>query len=61
MDGGSATEKSAIFQKYKDRINEYLNSKGHDVAKAYKDWEARRQEASKTNEPAATNVSQPPH
>lgn len=42
MDGGSAGEKSAVFQKYKDQINEYLNANGHDVAKAYKDWEAKQ-------------------
>lgn len=38
IDGGSAPEKSAIFQKYKDQINDYLNNHGYDVAKAYKDW-----------------------
>jgi len=42
IDGGSADEKSAIFQKYKDKINEYLNAHGHDVAKAYADWNARQ-------------------
>jgi len=45
IDGGSADEKSAIFQKYKDRINEYLNAHGHDVAKAYKDWNAKQEQA----------------
>src|SRR5262245_12611744 len=39
MDGGSADEKSATFQRYKDQINSYLNANGHDVAKAYKDFE----------------------
>ena len=38
MDGGSAPEKSAIFQKYKDQINGYLDAQGHDTAKAFKDW-----------------------
>jgi len=38
VDGGSAPEKSAIFQKYKDQINGYLNANGHDTAKAFKDW-----------------------
>ncbi|MDR3457421.1 MAG: DUF3826 domain-containing protein [Verrucomicrobiae bacterium] len=38
VDGGSAPEKSAIFQKYKDQINDYLNANGHDTAKAFKDW-----------------------
>lgn len=42
VDGGSATEKSAIFQVYKDQINEYLNAHGHDVAAAYKAWAARQ-------------------
>jgi hypothetical protein len=45
IDGGSAGEKSAIFQKYKDQINDYLNAHGHDVAKAYRDWEAKQQAA----------------
>jgi hypothetical protein len=45
VDGGSAGEKSAIFQKYKDQINDYLNAQGHDVAKAYKEWEAKQQAA----------------
>jgi hypothetical protein len=48
MDGGSATEKSAIFQVYKDQINEYLNAHGHDVSAAYKAWAARQ--------PANTNI-----
>ncbi len=47
IDGGSAKEKADIFQKYKDQINDYLNSHGHDVAKAYRDWNAK-QEALKT-------------
>jgi hypothetical protein len=45
IDGGSADEKSAIFQKYKDRINDYLNTHGHDVAKAYKEWNAKQDQA----------------
>jgi len=40
--GGSAGEKSEIFQKYKDQINAYLDAHGHDVAQAYKDWEAKQ-------------------
>jgi Spy/CpxP family protein refolding chaperone len=47
VDGGSAPEKSAIFQKYKDQINAQLNANGYDVAKAYKDWEAKQQAAAK--------------
>jgi hypothetical protein len=38
IDGGSAREKSDIFQKYKDQINSYLDAQGHDTAKAFKDW-----------------------
>jgi hypothetical protein len=48
MDGGNAGEKSAIFQKYKDQINDYLNAHGHDVAKAYKDYEAKQQTKART-------------
>jgi hypothetical protein len=42
IDGGSAPEKSEIFQVYKNQINDYLNAHGHDVTKAYKDWEAQQ-------------------
>ncbi len=42
MDGGSAPEKSEVFQKYKDQINAYLNAHDHDTAKAFKDWEAKQ-------------------
>ena len=42
IDGGSANEKSEIFQMYKNQINDYLDAHGHDVAKAYKDWETRQ-------------------
>src|SRR5262249_23382373 len=38
MDAGSADEKSAIFKKYKGKINNYLTSEGHDVKQAYKVW-----------------------
>jgi hypothetical protein len=47
IDGGSANEKSEIFQKYKDKINEYLNAHGHDVAKAYAEWNAKQEQAEK--------------
>jgi len=43
MDGGSADEKSAIFQKHKDQINARLSKKGFDVAKATAEWEARQE------------------
>lgn len=42
IDGGSADEKSAIFQKHKDIINAYLDLHGHDVNKATKEWEAKQ-------------------
>lgn len=41
IDGGNAPEKTAIFQKYKDQINVYLDAHGHDVAQATKDWQAK--------------------
>jgi hypothetical protein len=41
IDGGNAPEKSAIFQKYKDQINSYLDAQGHDTTKAFKDWAAK--------------------
>lgn len=50
IDGGSAPEKSEIFQKYKEQINAYLNAHGHDTAKAFKDWETRQADA--TSKPA---------
>jgi hypothetical protein len=49
IDGGSAPEKSAIFQKYKDQINSYLDAQGHNTAKAFQDWTAQHQ----TNSTAA--------
>lgn len=52
MDGGTAAEKSAVFQKFKDQINEYLNAHGHDVAKAYQVWEARQSAAQPAAAPA---------
>lgn len=47
IDGGSAGEKSAIFQKYKDQINDYLTAQGHDLAKAYREWAAKQEQAEK--------------
>ena len=52
LDGGSAEEKSAIFKKYKGKINNYLSGNGHDVAKAYKDW-GERQKLKAATKPAA--------
>lgn len=42
MDGGSAEEKSAIFNRYKGRINNYLSAEGYDLKQASKDWNERR-------------------
>lgn len=42
IDGGSADEKTAIFQKFKNQINARLNANGHDVAAATKEWEAKQ-------------------
>jgi Protein of unknown function (DUF3826) len=47
MDGGSASQKSEIFQSYKNKINDYLDAHGHDVAKAYADWNAKQETAQK--------------
>ena len=58
VDGGSASEKSAAFQKYKDQINAYLDANGHDVAKAYKDWEAK-QASQKSDAGTATPAASP--
>ncbi len=38
VDGGSAPEKSAIFQKYKTQINRYLDDQGYNTTKAFSDW-----------------------
>ncbi|HXT12162.1 MAG TPA: DUF3826 domain-containing protein [Candidatus Angelobacter sp.] len=55
IDGGNAPEKSAIFQVYKNEINDYLDAHGHDVAKAYKDWDAKQALAkASTAAPAST-------
>ncbi len=51
MDGGSADEKSAIFQKYKDQINARLRAKGFNVAKATREWEARQTDVARQTTP----------
>jgi len=48
IDGGSADEKHAVFENYKEQINAKLNSNGHDVEKATKEWEAKKSLANKT-------------
>ncbi len=42
MDGGSSDEKTAIFGRYKGRINNYLSAEGYDLKQAGKDWAERR-------------------
>jgi Spy/CpxP family protein refolding chaperone len=42
MDCGSSEEKSAVFKKYKGKINNYLTAQGHDVHKAYQEWGERQ-------------------
>ena len=49
-DGGSSTEKTAIFQQYKDQINDYLQAQGIDVAKAIQDWNEKQKLVQKTSE-----------
>jgi hypothetical protein len=53
IDGGSADEKTAIFQKYKDQINARLSTKGFDVAKATREWEARQAQAATQATPSS--------
>jgi hypothetical protein len=57
MDGGSANEKSDIFQEYKNQINDYLNAHGHDVAKAYKVWEAKQALAKAATNPPVSGTN----
>lgn len=53
MDCGSAEEKSAVFKKYKGKINNYLTAQGHDVSKAYKEWgEKQKIKAAERSVPA---------
>jgi hypothetical protein len=59
MDGGNASEKTTIFQKYKNQINEYLNAHGHDVAKAYKDWDGKQQAVAKPQAESDANAAKP--
>lgn len=48
MDGGSADEKTAIFQKHKEGINAMLDANGHNVSQAIKEWEAKQDAAGAT-------------
>jgi hypothetical protein len=53
LDAGSSAEKFEIFQKYKDRINEFLSTNGRDVKTALKEWEARQEAEKKSSEKTA--------
>lgn len=59
MDGGSANEKSRVFQSYKDKINDYLNAQGHDTAKAFAEWTAKQELASKQKNESAPKATPP--
>jgi len=50
MDGGSAEEKSAIFKKYKGKINNYLAAQGIDHKKGEKEWSERQNAKSATTQ-----------
>jgi hypothetical protein len=55
MDCGSSEEKSAVFKKYKGKINNYLSAQGHDVGKAYKEWgEKQKLKAAENSAPASS-------
>jgi hypothetical protein len=60
VEGGSAAEKTAIFQKYKDQINDYLTAHGHDVAAAFKEWNAKQELAAKAKDQSAPKPSPTP-
>jgi hypothetical protein len=42
MDAGSAEEKTAIFGRYKGKVNIYLSSQGINMKEAEKEWKERR-------------------
>ena len=41
MDGGSSEEKTAVFTRFKGKINNYLSAEGYDLKQAGKDWAER--------------------
>lgn len=61
IDGGSAGEKSEIFEKYKLKINAYLDAHGHNVAQALKDWKAKHVAARASRTSDDENAVSPPH
>ncbi len=56
IEGGSAGEKTDIFQQYKDQINSYLKTQGIDVNKAIQDWNAKHP-PSQTNSNTITRTN----
>jgi hypothetical protein len=56
MDGGSADEKTAIFEKYKGRINNQLSANGHDVGKASREWAAKQKVKEEAAAPPASTT-----
>jgi len=52
IDSGSSEEKTAVFEKYKGRINNFLSASGYDLKQASKDWQERiRAEQEKQKQP----------
>lgn len=52
IDGGSSEEKTAIFEKHKGKINNFLSANGYDLKQASKDWQERiRAEQEKQKQP----------
>jgi hypothetical protein len=43
--GGSAEEKTEVFNRYKGRVNNYLSGQGYDLKLAAKQWAERRKNA----------------
>lgn len=59
IDGGSSGEKTAIFQEYKDQINAYLATRGHDVPKEIQEWTDRQKLAGKSPDNSGQNTPAP--
>lgn len=51
MDCGSAEEKTAVFGRYKGRINNYLSREGYDLKKASQEWAGRQKEIQSQGKP----------
>ena len=56
MDAGSSHKKHWWFGKYKGKINNYLSSRGYDLAKAGEEWQKRIEEEKKK-----LALREPPH